>query len=177
MPISLRRLPLQLFDPRGRTSRGDFLALGVVMLGLQVLWLAFSWQVEEHYGRLPSLPVNLLFLYMAVCATVRRLHDTGRSAWWMPLATAAWAVAGMVVALVLAMALGPDRLRPGSPPFWLVFLVLMAPVLIAVLWLHLEDGDAGPNRFGPPTDEGPPPARPRRTPKTLVESSRIAAHA
>jgi uncharacterized membrane protein YhaH (DUF805 family) len=173
---TFRRLPMQLFDPRGRASRSDFLAVGVVMLVLQVLWLGLAWQVEERYGRLPSLPINLLFLYMAVCATIRRLHDTGRSAWWMPMATAGWALAGSVVALLLALVVGPDRLRPGSPPFWLVFLILLAPVLVAVLWLHLEDGDDGANGFGPSPD-GPTPRSPRRVPKTLIESSRIAAHA
>lgn len=176
MPFTVRHLPLQLFDPRGRASRSDFLAVGLVMLVLQGLWLAFAWQVEERFGRLPSLPVNVLFLYMAVCATARRLHDTGRSAWWMPLATLGWIAAGTVVGVLLALVLGPERLRPGSPPFWLVFVILMAPALVAVLWLHLEDGEAGPNRFGPSPD-GPPPGKPRRTPKMFVESSRIAAHA
>lgn len=176
MPVSLRRLSLQLFDPRGRASRSEFLAVGIVMLALQVLWFAIAWQVEERFGRLPSLPVNLLILYMGLCATARRLHDTGRSAWFMPLAAMGWAAAGAVVALMLALVLGPGHLRPGSPPFWLVFLVLMMPPLIAVLWLHLEEGDAGPNRFGPSPD-GPQAPQPRRTPKKLVETSRIAAHA
>ncbi len=94
----------------------------------------------------------------------------------MPIATLAWALAGALIALVLAFMLGPERLRPGSPAFWLVFAVLMGPALVSVLWLHLEDGDAGSNRFGPSPD-GRPPAPPRRTPKKLVESSRIAAHA
>lgn len=174
---TFRHMLLQLFDPRGRASRSDFLAVGIVMLVLQGLWLAIAWQVEERYGRMPSLPVNLLFLYMAVCATTRRLHDTGRSAWWMPLATLGWALAGALVALVLAWVLGPERLRPGSPPFWLVFLILLAPALVAVLWLHLEDGDGGPNRFGPSPDEPPHFPKPRRTPKMFVESSRIAARA
>lgn len=177
MPSSvLRRLPLQLIDPRGRATRTDFLAVAVAMLGLQVLLLVVFWQLEAHVGRLPSLPINLLFLYMALCATTRRLHDLGRSAWWMPLVAAAWVASGGLLGLVLALLFGPQRLQPGAPVFWLVFLLLMVPALLCALWLHLTDGEPGPNRFGPPVD-GMPPPKPRRTPKKLVDTSRIAAHA
>jgi len=148
----IRRLPLQLVDPRGRADRADFLAVAVAMFGLQTVTLLLFWQVEEEVGRVASLPVNLTFLYMAACATCRRLHDTGRSAWWIPAAMASWAACGFVLALGVAVIVGPTRMQPGAPMFWIVFLLMLAPALVAALWLHLTEGEPTANRFGPVPD-------------------------
>lgn len=150
MLYTLIRLPVQLFDPRGRAGRRDFVAVAVALLVIQVLGvLALAW-LEEEWGRVSALPLNGLLIYMAVCATCRRLHDIGRSGWWLPLGLLAWIAAGLIVALLLGSVLGPAAIQPGAPAFWVVFLLLLIPPLLAALWLHLEEGEASPNRFGPP---------------------------
>jgi len=154
MLLSVFRLPVQLFDPRGRASRRDFLAVAVALFALQVLALLLMWAVEEEAGRVSSLPLNVLFLYMATTATCRRLHDLGRSGWWLPLALILWMGAGIIVTLSLALVFGAHTVQPGAPVFWCVFMMLLVPPLLAALWLHLEDGDPAPNRFGlPPPDK------------------------
>jgi uncharacterized membrane protein YhaH (DUF805 family) len=141
---------------------------------MQAACMLLFWQIDEEVGRITSLPANLAFVYMAVCATARRLHDLGRSAWWMPIAALSWAAAGFLVAAVLALVLGPERLLPGAPAFWAVFLLLLGPAFCAALWLHVTDGEPHANRYGA-VPAGAPMAP--EAAETRVRSSRIAAHA
>lgn len=65
----------------GRASREDFwmffLVNGLVSITFVLLEMLFSisWQIEALYSVMIFLPTLSL--------TVRRLHDTNRSAWWL----------------------------------------------------------------------------------------------
>ncbi|WP_293407667.1 DUF805 domain-containing protein [Phenylobacterium sp.] len=67
---------------------------------------------------------------------IRRLHDFGRSGWWL-LPVLLMPVCLPLVALQLGL-LG-DTL-----------LVTLALYLAAYIWMGVRKGDAGDNRFGPP---------------------------
>lgn len=152
MPFA-HHLALQLVDPRGRANRRDFLHAAIALFALQCLCLAGITLFDPQAQGLWLLPVNLAFAYMACAATSRRLHDLGRSAWWMPAAVALWIVTGFVIAFGLALIVGHHALAPGAPGFWLTFACLLAAPLAGALWLHITPGDGGSNKFGPAPGE------------------------
>ena len=150
-------LVLQLVDPRGRADRRDFLHAAIALFVLQCLCLAAIKAFDVYAEGAWLVPGNAAFVYMAYAATSRRLHDMGRSAWWMPAAIAVWAVAGFLLALVLALVLGAQAIGPGRPGFWVTFACLVSVPLATAIWLHVTPGSDGPNQFGPPSDEGEEP--------------------
>ena len=144
-----------LLDPRGRSGRLDLLRVAIAMFALQLLLLGVLWGIGSQVDALLVLPVNVLFCWMAYAAVSRRLHDLGRSAWWMPVAFGAWVFVGFLVALLVAVVRGPEAVQAGRPGFWMVFACLLVPPLLVALWLHLAAGEGRPNRYGPPgSDDG-----------------------
>ena len=100
--------------------------------------------------------VSLALLLPTIAVTVRRLHDTDRSAWWL-LATILPIVVGTVAVVSgFVMALGGQE-GPGGLLAVGVLLVLVGAVVNIVL-MCLR-GTPGPNRFGPPP-LGPSPVGP-----------------
>lgn len=154
MPLA-SALAVHLVDPRGRSSRRDFLLAAIGLFGLQLAFFALVWSLHGTIEGMTVLPANLAFCWMAFCAISRRLHDLGRSAWLMPLAASAWIAAGLAVALAIALVAGPRAVRPGSAGFWITFAILLVPPLVTALWLHTAEGQGESNRYGPPSDDGP----------------------
>jgi uncharacterized membrane protein YhaH (DUF805 family) len=88
-------------------------------------------------------------------AYITRLHDIGRSGWW----TVAPMVASIIPLGIGATMLGPNFLKAASGNHtglgdesiitWAVAVTASAVVQQAfTLWLGLQRGDDGPNRFG-----------------------------
>jgi len=120
---------------RGRTSRGHFLA-ALLPLALAVLWYAVKGPAVDYapWG-------VLVLLYPAVVLYVRRLHDMGRSGWWMLLPA---------VLSVLAMFIWAHRISLGAQ---LDTAVPMAAFFVFVgmaLWGCIARGQAESNSFGAP---------------------------
>lgn len=89
----------------GRASRGAFLTfflgnmlISAVFVALEAFYLT-AWKFEVIYSLLILLPMLSL--------TVRRLHDTNRSAWWLLVILVP--VVGMVLWLILMV-------LPSEPP-------------------------------------------------------------
>lgn len=142
-------LALGMLTPGGRCDRRGFLLVAAVMLATQaaaalMIWLAGA----EHDGPL-GMTLNAAFLWLAVTATSKRLHDVGRSAWailWAFFGVMLWTIA----LVVMMMLVGGDALVPGAPLYWVTIAGTMLPVFLATLWLHFKRGESGPNRFGEP---------------------------
>lgn len=102
--------------------------------------------------------VASLFLYWIpyLAVTVRRLHDTGRSGWWMfkPFLVA------FVGAFALSMVAGFTGAASGTPSPALILLAVTLPLLASIWYIVVLclPGDHGDNRFGP----DPVPGRPRK---------------
>ena len=102
-------------------------------------------------------PLALFLPYLGVSA--RRLHDTGRSAWWlfslMPIfivAAAVFLVAGAEWSLADMLMLGADVIY--SEQIGLVVLTLSSAAIavgcqVTLLVLCARPGTVGPNRYGP----------------------------
>jgi uncharacterized membrane protein YhaH (DUF805 family) len=134
---------------RGRLTRTNYMLLLVAasagVSALEFWLLSSSLRVVLPFS-FPAMPLAMPPLYLAarvaidllvIALMVSRLHDMGRSGWWVlawPLAGAAtWALAATAHA-GLAGPLGAS-----------LALAMLAGWLALLLW----PGDIGPNRFGP----------------------------
>jgi uncharacterized membrane protein YhaH (DUF805 family) len=119
----------------GRTSRGHF-AGALLPLALGVLWYAYKGPAINYacWG-------VLTLLYPAVVLHVRRLHDMGRSGWWMLVPTALTIVAMLIWAGRITLGAQFDNAVP------LAALIAFAGF---ALWGCLAKGRAEANTVGAP---------------------------
>lgn len=145
----LSAFALQLIDPRGRCNRRGLLLAAALLLGLQVSTGAALLAVGLGLTGRIALTLNLVFCWVGFAVVSKRLHDLGRSTWWVPTAVLIW-LAGAISVIVAIVLIGdPEYLTPGTPGYWLVFGLMMVPLFITAVWLHVAEGDAVENRFGP----------------------------
>lgn len=154
-----------LFSPQGRIASGPFwqgviilLAAGTVISALQVYVL------PPPLALLAAL-VGLGLIYCTVCVYGKRLHDTGKSAWWVLAIVLANIVLGGVANYFFeAQATAGLDPAPFGTPEWsamkievarkifvqntLVGLVISLTISFFIARLA---SDPGENRFGPPT--------------------------
>lgn len=153
--MPFKSLALSLLDPRGRCNRKGLIIAAAILLALEFAVAFILWQSGAPLDSPLAIALKMVMLYMAVVAAVLRLHDTGRSAWWM-----LWSFAGLLVwAIVLAIAAASfftiDQMQLGGPGFGVVFTGLVIPMFAALMWLHCAPGQGSANRFGPsPTGWG-----------------------
>ena len=85
---------------------------------------------------------TMVTLLPTMSATVRRLHDVGRTGWWL----AVW-LAGLLGGLLLVGSLGRGVADQGS----FIALMLITWAAIGVWWIvwMVRQGESGGNRFGP----------------------------
>lgn len=140
---------LQLADPRGRSDRTDFVWAAVTLFAAQAAFALGLLVMDASFVGWRGALANIAFCWLGYAAISRRLHDTGRSSWWLLSAIMAWLACAVAVAVVAALVAGPDALEMGTRGFWLTFAVLMLPPLGLALWLHLAEGESCANRYGP----------------------------
>jgi uncharacterized membrane protein YhaH (DUF805 family) len=102
-----------------------------------------------------SIAYNLALLLPWLGVTVRRLHDTDRSGWWLLLFFLPFFLAGFFAAFSARLD-GADS-GPFSSMGALMILVIIPLIILAVLLLvfMVLPGTRGPNRYGPdPYDDG-----------------------
>lgn len=148
MPAALR-LILIIADPRGRCNRKGLAVLAVALLAVQMVAAIAIWAAGAPLDGPVAVALKLGFLWLALAAASKRLHDTGRSAWWILWCLIGILVWSTVVATTLLIVLGDRILSPGSGGFETHFALTMLPVIAATLWLHFAKGEACANRFGP----------------------------
>jgi len=155
----VREIVLQVIDPRGRCNRKGLLILMLVTLLLQALLGAAVFGAGVSFAGPVALVVKLVFVWIAISATIQRLHDVGHSGWWLLAALVGifvWlAIWGGVVPIMVAMSYGAQHIQLYSPVFFAILLIAYIPVVSGGLWLHFRKGQDRPNRFGPvPTGHG-----------------------
>ena len=140
---------LAWLDPRGRLSAPAFrhrlIRLLLAFFGClcAAIWLAsLGLRFTAILAFAGTLPVAL----SALAQANRRLHDRGRSGWWL----------GLYLALEAVAALPLDQAVETHP---IPTLLLVAMLLGYFAWFCIETllrpGTAGPNRYGPPPDDEP----------------------
>lgn len=105
---------------------------GLVLLALAALWGLFTF--------IPNLAV-----------TIRRLHDSNRTGWWVLAPLAPYVLLVLGVGMSAAV---PD-LAPVGAILGIVSLLALLGFAVLLLVFMFLDGTPGPNRFGPnPKGEG-----------------------
>ncbi|MEO7178707.1 MAG: DUF805 domain-containing protein [Allosphingosinicella sp.] len=142
--------PLRKYaDFKGRARRKEYWSFMVLV----AILFAAAYAIEsllklrgaQGYGPLTTV-FQLAILLPTLGVGARRLHDIGRTGWWLLAGYGAFAAS---TALALA---GMDR--------WEYFLSLAAGIgFLVLLVFSVMEGNRGPNRFGedPKAGESPEP--------------------
>ena len=142
----------------------------VLLVAMQVVVLSYTWwmvgamddpEFEEGvvYG---AVAMSVFSFWQLVCfipgiiALAKRLHDLGRTAWWL-LAAAAPPFVAMIAFVVAAIALS-ENFKPETFALfgvsWLLVLVSWAPAGLLTLICSVVPGSKNENRFGQADHEG-----------------------
>lgn len=142
-----------LFDPRGRASRSGLLAVALVLMAADLAAVAAIMATGAAYTGPGALAFKLVSVWVATAGVSKRLHDLDLSAWWVAKGLVAVAVWSVVVAVLLLTRFdAADALNPARVAFWLNVAATSAPMLAALIWLHVARGTPGANRFGAEPD-------------------------
>jgi uncharacterized membrane protein YhaH (DUF805 family) len=169
-----------LFNPQGRITAGAFwqgwLILFVINMLLNLL-MVYGPPAQFPLLLLLAVVVGLALIYPSVCVYGKRLHDAGKSAWWVLAIFLGAIVLGVIVGIVLRIFVPQTEVlqlqqslrsvKPLSPEFWagmqqiqkIQFLPQLVPsVLISLVIAFIVSrlaSDSGENRFGSPPDVAP----------------------
>ena len=145
---------------RGRARRSEYwywtLATMIASIAINIFEAAI-WGAD---GVSPLSGLLSLAIFLpGLAVTVRRLHDTGRSGWWIGgfyLGIIAFFLALSALAMGVLSSGGSD----GTPsPYFGVFGIIIGMgfilYVIAMIVFLCTDSDVGPNHYGPnPKNEG-----------------------
>ena len=138
------RLPRMLFDPRGRADRLEMLIAAAAVVAIE----AFL-GVAGLGGGVVALMAKALAMWIGVAVSARRLHDLGFSAWWLAAGAGVLCIWSALVSFGFLLFVGAAALSDGSLGILALVGLTLMPAVGAALWLHLAEGEAGENRFGP----------------------------
>lgn len=145
----MRELAHMLFDPRGRVNRKGLLILAVSLLVVQVALFAGVVALGLSLDNPVVITLKVAFVWIAIAAASKRLHDRGLSASWI-VGALCLVIAWSVVACGVAIALfGIDAMKPGTLVHAVTSFSVMVPIVLATLWLHFAPGEPAANRHGP----------------------------
>jgi len=148
------------FEFGGRSSRREFWLFALVCGFLCVIAAVIDGTIlgdgRRSFGVLGAI-VILVHVVPAVAVSVRRLHDTGRTGWWIVffwLTPVLIALIGMLAgggAMVVGMQQDPIAPKGGLGDLGVAFiLMLLVDLVIAIVAIafYATQGTRGSNRFG-----------------------------
>ena len=94
-----------LFNPNGRIGSRTFLRGVIILVGLMIVFNV----AQVYFGAIGAIFGLLSFgaPYLYLCVFGKRLHDSGKSAWWFVLLFVAYLVLSMVLQVILTPVLAP----------------------------------------------------------------------
>ena len=152
-PLQWALLPVKRYAQfSGRSSRAEYWWFSLAFFLIGVAADSIDLMVGSEIGML-GLLVTLGLSIPLLAVTVRRLHDTDRSGWWLMVVIVPAAISGFVATTTeLHSVYGPSQ--PATSTMTPIFAFLFA---CAVLTLFMVlPGNPGSNRHGPdPYNAGP----------------------
>lgn len=118
------------------------------------IWFGVTCVLSLIMSFLPGEPSNSGLVVVFAAIQIRRLHDFGRSGWWV----APLLIVPLLVPLVaFLLGLQGHRHLPEAEQFagaenwaYTAALVAVAGIVVVYVWMGVRRGDKGDNRFGPP---------------------------
>lgn len=106
-------------------------------------WALFSVVLSLLTGWIPIIGflISLALVVPTIAVGVRRMHDTGRSGWYILLPAVPAALMGLTNFLAPSASGQPGAL------FWLLGLVYVAAAILLIYWF-VQRGTVGPNAWG-----------------------------
>jgi uncharacterized membrane protein YhaH (DUF805 family) len=153
------------FSGRARRSEYWWFYLFTIVVSLVTAGIdaGLTAVVDNQVGIVGTMASALLFL-PSLAVTARRLHDTGRSGWWMVLPLGPFLITFVLGLLVIFSALFSATTDGDGGGPTVVLLVLLggsglltlAACLVLLVFL-CTDSDQGWNKYGPSPKEAVPP--------------------
>lgn len=161
----------QLVDPRGRCNRQGLLALTLVALTVQAVGGTLLALAGKPLDGALAMSLNAPIFWIGAMAVLKRLHDMGRTGWWVLAMSAAWIVWAFVATFLAVAIVGQGAIAEGSVGFWIIFAAIVLPAFGGLLYLHAAPGEAATNRYGEvpgPLGFSPAPKRETLVPATVT---------
>jgi len=145
----------QYFGFSGRARRSEYWYWTLATILASILVMIFEALLGLSYdGNGPiSLVLSLAVFFPGLAVSFRRLHDTGRSGWWIGgfyLGIIAFAIVLGVMAVGMASVANEDTTAIASLGVFAIIgglgIVIYA---IALLVFFCQDSAEGPNKYGP----------------------------
>lgn len=153
-PVDWAKRPVQKYaDFSGRAPRAEFwwyvLAVIIVTVIAQIIDSIIGMKVAGPYGPL-SLLVLLGLLVPNIAVSVRRLHDTNRTGWWILAPIVPYILAFVLGSAAMLGAAGSGSSAGMAAGMGIAGLFMLAclAALVALLVFYCMPGTAGENRYG-----------------------------
>ncbi|MBN9064553.1 MAG: hypothetical protein BGP06_06905 [Rhizobiales bacterium 65-9] len=147
--MAFLRILEMFFSPRGRMSRKGLLVAVGLLAVLETVGASMIWIARIDPASVVIVALKGVFVWIAAAAICKRLHDIGLSAWWLPTAAAlefAWTA---TLAVTMFVSVGIEQMQPGAESHSILLAGCAAPIIAAALWLHVSEGQASGNTYGP----------------------------
>jgi uncharacterized membrane protein YhaH (DUF805 family) len=144
-PAAIR--PLRHFaDFRGRSTRSELIAFYLLCGLARILLDHMDWLFDRVAILIAEDALDVAIFVPTISLMVRRLHDQGRSAWWL-------LVAAPVAGANVQHALSADYshypyVTPDQTLAWPLFVPALVSALAFLILLFLDD-EPEANRYGP----------------------------
>ncbi|MBR9833999.1 MAG: DUF805 domain-containing protein [Alphaproteobacteria bacterium] len=102
-----------LFNPNGRIARNRFWQGLVILTVASILVAAATTAVHEMVGL-----INYVLVFCYICVFGKRLHDSGRSAWWVLAIGGGTVVLQTVMTLIFLMLIWPGFMNEEQRQVW-----------------------------------------------------------
>ena len=112
------------FDYKGKTSREDALVFGSIYGLFMLITFLIDLHCQNKYNIVTMIYVLLLFL-PSLSLAVRRLHDAGKSGWWL------------LLPLLVILFFAPFLFSNPNSVLLLPFIIIEGIVSIFMMYLYL----------------------------------------
>ena len=148
------------FSGRARRSEYWYWILATILVGIVVAIIELALGLSsEGSGPISGL-LNLAVFLPGLAVSFRRLHDTGRSGWWIGGFYLA-ALAFIIIFVGIALSASNGTVEPNTTALasmgviGIGFVIAVLVYAIVLLIFFCQDSDKGQNKYGPnPKNEG-----------------------
>ncbi|MGL4322646.1 MAG: DUF805 domain-containing protein [Beijerinckiaceae bacterium] len=137
-----------IVDPRGRVSRKGFIVASAVLIGLEILGALLIYGAGLAADGVLIMALKCAFVWVALVACVKRLHDLGYSGWWLAIFSIIQVMWTAILVSAMVAAIGIEQLQSGSLWSNAMYAGAFMPLIGAAIWIQLARGEARINPYG-----------------------------